>query len=47
MKSIWITDKERQKKEFDQDQFKNGKVLFVCTIRNVNNTELSNGRGNR
>ena len=47
MKSIWITDKERQKKEVDQDQFKNGKVLFVCTIRNVNNTELSNGRGNR
>jgi len=31
MKTIWLTDKERQKKEFDQDQAKNGE-LFFCTI---------------
>ena len=29
MKTIWFTDKERQKKEFDQDQARNGKVLFM------------------
>ena len=29
MKTIWFTDKERQKEEFDQDQAKNGKVLSV------------------
>jgi len=32
MKRIWMTDKEWQKKEFDQDQSKNGNVLFVCNI---------------
>ena len=33
MKTIWFTDKERQK-EYDQDQAKNGKVLF-CAIHTV------------
>jgi len=35
MKRIWMTDKERQKKEFDQDQLRNGMELFVCTVHNV------------
>ena len=29
MKTIWLADKEQQKKEFYQDQAKDGELLFL------------------
>ena len=46
MKTIWLTDKDCQKKHFSVDQEQNGKCTAMCFIF-IMSTLASGGRGNR
>jgi len=46
MKTIWFTDKKRQKKEFFQDQAKNGMGFCVLALHYIIHAELKAGHGN-
>ena len=50
MKNVWFTDKDRQRKEFSQDQERNSKALIgycLCILFIYCDLEANEGYGNR